>query len=162
MNAYPLYFKFTNIVKTSRFDAAVTTRGRALLIHHEGDSWVCAGVEPGGLDAEGEHAFDASKAFGSEFQKVLEDLAYEAASYAEFQDQVRSFFAEKDLEAERHWEQAVTAIRAGEAAINAELAALERKPNAEPRGVDIQLLKDLKLDDWNDRVDLAADEAQAA
>jgi hypothetical protein len=163
VTSYPLVFNFTNIVRTKNYHAAVTTRGRALLIHHdeEGQSWVCSGVEPGGIDAEADLAFLANREFATEFQSVLENIASESTDFRSFEAAVKAFFHDKNRDAEKLWAESVIAIRAGRN-IEPALNGLERKPDAPDRGIEVTMLHNLVPDSWNDQVALVADTAKAA
>lgn len=155
VKTFPLFFTYTNIVKTPAFHAVVTTTGRALLTHHEGESWVCSGIEPGGLDAEGEEAIDATKQFATEFQLVLEDMAGEAENFGAFELAVRRFFENQNRDGDRLWHNAVAAIQSGSTAVDPSLATLERAPRADSRGVEVALLTGVIPKAWNDGVTLA-------
>jgi hypothetical protein len=163
VRTYPLYFSFTNIVKTDAFHAAVLTKGRALLIHHQGEysSWVCSGVQPGGLDAEGEEAIVATKAFAQDYQAILDDIAGDALDFDTFAHLIATFFAETNEDADRLWASSVTAIRSGHAAIDPSLSSLERKPDAEKRGVHVMRLP-IDAAEFNDEIALATDFDRAA
>lgn len=156
MKTFPLLFTYTNIARTPAFHAVVTTKGRALLIYHEGDSWVCRGIEPGGLDAEGEEAIDATKQFATEFQRVLEDIADDAETFPVFELAVRRFFEDPSRDGDRVWHDAVVDIQSGSTAGDPVLAILKRKPQTDARGVDLTRLTWVTPESWIDEVTLAA------
>lgn len=162
MTNFPLVFRLTNTVKTAGYHAAVITEGRALLIRHAGDDWVCSAVEPGGLDAEGNQPAESTRLFIREYQTVLEDIASDSPSFQAFERAVREFFADKNCQAEKLWDQAVTAIESGRVAIDPVLTNMLRKPGTRTGGIEVSMLKDLPAPPNVDEVALVTEFAKAA
>lgn len=113
MRRYPLLFGFRELVAGNGFVAGVAIDGRALLVD-EGDGFWMYGVNPGGVAAGGSSIGDAQAEFRSTCRSVLFDIAGEAESFQEFQDQLGRFFQETNRPTLAEWEDAVKAVRTGE------------------------------------------------
>ncbi len=109
----PLFFRYRDVVFGRGFAATVETTGRALG-EREGDDYVMAGVEPGGLAAGGATPEEARHAFRRTFTEVLFDLAADAPSFQAFKESVEAFVgtsndsrsaATAPWPARRHWRQ---------------------------------------------------------
>ena len=69
MQSYPILFRITHAVRCERFEALVTTEGRALMAF-EDDEWWCHGVEPGGMTEHGDGPLVAYEAFRLSFRQA--------------------------------------------------------------------------------------------
>ena len=113
MTQYPLLFGRRELVEGNGFVARVAVSGRALLVDEDGEFWV-EGINPGGFAASGKSPSEALAEFGSAFRAVLFDIASDAGSFQDFQDEVRKFFEETNVPASREWEEAVRRVKAGQ------------------------------------------------
>lgn len=110
LDTLPLFFRYRDVVFGRGFAATVETTGRAICIR-EGDEYVMAGVEPGGMAVSGPSAEAAGAEFRRMFTTVLFDLAAEAPTFQDFSDAVESFVHETSPATIAEWEQAVAAAR---------------------------------------------------
>ncbi|HEX4956482.1 MAG TPA: hypothetical protein VF017_24100 [Thermoanaerobaculia bacterium] len=113
MASYPLLFGYHDLVAGNGFVAAVAVDGRALLVDEEGGAWVY-GVNPGGVAAGGADHGAATAAFRTTYRSVLHDIAFDAHSFAEFQQRVHDFCLETNQPTLEDWEAALAAVRRGE------------------------------------------------
>ena len=108
--ALPLFFRYRDVVFGRGFAATVETTGRAL-VEREGDDYVMAGVEPGGLAAGGATSEEARHAFRRTFTEVLFDLAADAPSFQAFKESVEAFAGETSPATVAAWTAAVADAR---------------------------------------------------
>lgn len=107
----PIQFRLNLAVQGKTFEAFVRVDGRALMVFEDGE-WNCDGVEPGGLTRSGEVPFAAFEAFRAAFRHVLDDLAEESTTLADFQREVGMLFHTNARAAER-WERAQRELTRG-------------------------------------------------
>jgi hypothetical protein len=110
MTHYPLLFGRQELIEGNGFIARVAVSGRALLSDDDGAFWV-EGINPGGFSARGENPSGALAEFCSAFRAILFDIASDAKSFQDFQDEVQAFFNETNAPALRDWEEAVKRVR---------------------------------------------------
>lgn len=111
LDVVPFFFRFRDSIFGHGFVATVDTMGRAMC-EREGDEYVVAGVEPGGLAASGGNHDAALTAFRQAFRGVLMDIAAEAPDFDTFHDEVRKFVHQTSPATLAHWNAAVAAARA--------------------------------------------------
>lgn len=129
MSRYPIVFGLRDVIQGRGFLAGVAVDGRALL-HEEPDGsiWI-EGVNPGGFSETGTSFTEALASFRRAYSAILFDIAAEAATFADFREQVEIFFHDGAARVIEDWERAVEDVRAGK--VTAEW--LTRKPAREAR-----------------------------
>jgi len=110
LDALPLFFRYRDVVFGRGFAATVETTGRAICVR-EGDEYVMAGVEPGGMAVSGPTAEAAGVEFRRMFTTVLYDLAAEAETFQHFAASVERFVHETSPDTVAEWDRAVEAAR---------------------------------------------------
>jgi len=137
---YPILFRTIHVVRCSKFEARISTEGRALMTMEDG-LWWCHGVEPGGLTESGSVPVLAYEIFREAFRQTLDDLAEESTSYDDFVQRADRFFNPDPAEA-RRWERALEVLRATKQ-VEAPFAEMQRIP---PRAstIEVKLLSDLR------------------
>lgn len=110
LDALPLFFRYRDVVFGRGFAATVETTGRAICVR-EGDEYVMAGVEPGGLASVGATAELAGVEFRKTFTTVLFDLADDAPDFQAFAAAVEQFVHETSPATLAEWDEAVAAAR---------------------------------------------------
>ena len=113
MKQYPLLFTFHDKIEGDGFIADVETRGRALAVKEDDETWSIYGVQPGALAGSGRTLLEAHAEFRRTFSTVLFDLVVEALNSDAFVHEVQRFFDETDPVSVAEWEAAVTEVRAG-------------------------------------------------
>lgn len=136
MTRYPLLFGFRDLVAGKGFVAGIAIDGRALLVDEDDGFWMY-GVNPGGVAGGGPSIGDAQVEFRSSYRSVLFDIAGEAESFDQFEEEVTRFFRETNEPTLAEWEDAVKAVRTGE--VDADWLP---KGNAESKiGLKVQLVE---------------------
>ncbi len=111
MKIYPLLIKFRDIIAGNGYVAQVAIDGRALLtVEEDGTNWV-HGVQPGGVSGGDTEPACALNEFKTRYQSVLYDIAIEAATFADFEREVRAFFEEVNADDVKDWEEALAEVR---------------------------------------------------
>lgn len=110
LDVTPFFYRFRDSIFGHGFVALVETTGRAMC-EREGDAFVVAGVEPGGLAAEGDTREAALNAFRQTFRMVLMDIAAEAPTFEAFHREVRDFVHQTSPATLAHWAAAVELAR---------------------------------------------------
>ncbi len=116
MDAYPLIFKFKDLIAGPGFLAGVQIEGRVLMAEEKEDEnseWWLYGVSPGGIAQEGATPQEAYLNFREFFRGVLEDLAVNAGNFADFQKSVNNFVTEENKAQAAIWKETRNAIRSG-------------------------------------------------
>jgi hypothetical protein len=140
MKRYPLLFTFHDKIEGDGFIADVETRGRALAVKEEDETWSIYGVQPGAIAGSGTTPLEAHANFRRTFSTVLFDFVSDAENFADFDRRVHRFFDEDDAASVAEWEAAVDAVRAGQVTAQ-ELQITEngirREPAESPRFVQV-------------------------
>ena len=110
IDSIPLFFRYRDVVFGRGFAATIATTGRALCVR-EGDEFVMAGVEPGGMAVGGSTREEAQETFRRSFTLVLFDIAAEATSFQAFKDEVERFVHQTAPATLEEWRLAVDASR---------------------------------------------------
>ncbi|HUO57902.1 MAG TPA: hypothetical protein VMV05_06965 [bacterium] len=116
MNAYPLIFKFKDMIAGPGFLAGVQIEGRVLMVEEKEDGvseWWLNGVSPGGIAQEGATPQEAYLNFREFFRGVLEDLAVSTGNFVEFQKSVNNFIMTENKVQAAIWTETRNAIRSG-------------------------------------------------
>lgn len=137
MNQFPLLIRYQRLVAGRGFVAHVDIRGR--LVAHRTDAGLLSGVEPGDVSASGATLHEAFAAFLEALAGVLADIAMDPASFDEFEGEVSAFFASRDGEEERIWNEAVESVRTNPD--DTRFLNLQRLSADDPRGVKVMLLQ---------------------
>lgn len=154
---YPVFFNYEEVVKGNGFLAAVQARGRALMVHADGEWWMY-GVQPGVL-AEGGETFDEARLlFRETFKEILFDLAAEATSFESFKTATEKTLGEINAPMLARWRGAVERIRADRTEIEEQLQNLPRFPADESVVFDVVEIRPTKsvADNRADEMLLAA------
>lgn len=112
MSAYPLLFKFDEVVAGNGFVSRIRSQGRVLL-EQESDGWWMYGVSPGGIAGGGKERSEAFAEFKRSYRSVLFDIAAEASDAATFERGVKEFFGETCEATEKEWFGALEHVRHG-------------------------------------------------
>jgi len=127
MTLHPIMFTFRDAISGNGLLAGVTLSGRALVVH-ENEAWWAYGVRPGAIAETGETPQETYLRFRNTYKSVLFDIAAESRDFDDFKREVERFFHEPDEEEERRWNEAVRALRSGEAAPEPPFASLPKEP----------------------------------
>lgn len=131
MTVYPVVFTYEELVKGRGFLAGVLARGRALMVHEDGEWWMY-GVQPGVL-AEGGDTFEESRLlFRQTFREILFDLAEGAKDFESFKVTTEKTLGEINGPMVERWLMAVETIRANPAVIEDPVQKLPRVAANEP------------------------------
>lgn len=112
MNRYPLLFTYRDVIRGQDFTAHVTGHGHVLLAIEPGEGLWMYGVSPGAVSAFGETPDDAHVSFRILYREILNDIAAESATYAEFSANVSHFFLEENRPNAAEWGAALALVRA--------------------------------------------------
>ncbi len=115
---YPVLFALNEVVSGNGFLAAIHVRGRGSMVFEGNEDWWLYGVEPGGLAESGSTPKEAHLKFVADFKEVLFDIASDAATFEAFKKETERILSEVNEPEAVRWENAVKAIRAGEANLN--------------------------------------------
>lgn len=138
MTRFPLLFRRQRLVAGRGFVAHVDIRGRLVAHRTDAGFWL-SGVEPGDVSASGATLHEAFAAFQESLAGVLADIAMDPASFDEFEVEVSAFFASRDGEEERIWNEAVECVRTNPD--DTRFLNLLRLSADDPRGVKVTLLQ---------------------
>lgn len=142
MKNYPIVFGLRDFVQGRGFLAGVSVNGRALMHEEDDGSFWIEGVQPGGFSAVGTGPADALEDFRRSYRAVLFDIASDAPTFRDFEAGVNEFFHGSSPKVAREWEEAVEDVRAG----RTEADWLAKKPAGSPPTIQVQLVKDLSVE----------------
>lgn len=110
---HPLIFTFRDTISGDGFLVGITVSGRALMVQEDARWWMY-GVRPGAIAESGETPQEGFLRFRNRYTQILFDIASECRTFETLKQEVERFFYEPDRVEERRWEDALTAIRAGD------------------------------------------------
>ena len=113
MTSYPFLFSFRDLIVGNGYFAGVAASGRVLLVQEDDNDWWLFGVQPGGIAGGDTDRNVALAEFKKSYLSVLQDIAAEAPSFAEFETEVRRFFAQVNDATAADWDEALKAVRSG-------------------------------------------------
>lgn len=131
MNQLPVLFARHDLILGNGFIAGVMISGRALMTQENDTEFWFEGINPCGFSARGESAAEAYRAFETEYQKVLFDIAADSPDYEAFHAEAEAFFSNVSPTLLADWEAAVMAVRRGEH--SSPWLRTTRKPDSEPQ-----------------------------
>ena len=148
---YPLLFTYRDtLFGTGLVFEVQVTNGRALCVKEGEDEYWFYGVNPGGMAAYGDSPDAAHTAFRRAFSHILIDLANEAQGFDAFQAAVETFFSETNPGYEAEWQQAIAAVRRGDARLD----GVPIVPAGSPRTISVTVKQVDQVTPQDNRADL--------
>lgn len=113
-HAFPLIFRFRDLIAGAGFIAAVEVHGRLILREEESDGWTLEGVNPGGVVGCAEDREAAFADFRRTYQQVLTDVAFDTRDFPSFRAAVVALFEETTDGLVGEWETLRSDVREGD------------------------------------------------
>lgn len=140
MANYPLIFTLRELVTGKGYLAGVRIQGKALMVDEGDDGWWAYGVQPGGLAGTGASWPEAYFNFKQTFSGLLNDIAAEVQSFAEFYNEAARCLSTINEADGKAWDAARAAIRAGSQVVQGGIADLPRCVDEVETRLEIQAL----------------------
>ena len=137
---HPILITLQDTISGDGFLARITLSGRTLMRKEDDGKWWMYGVRPAAIAESGGTVDEAFLRFKQAHTYVLLDMVQESKSFDEFRTEVERFFNQSDID-EQEWEEALKAIRDGNAAPPEAFSKLSRQsPDSRPARIEVERL----------------------
>ena len=144
IHLHPLVFTLQDIVTGCGFLAGIVVTGKAVMEREDGKWWMY-GVCPGGIAGSGDTPNEAFVDFRNRYKEALFDMAEEFTAFPVFQNAVKDFFNQEDVQESARWDKALQILRKNEKSIIGPFKKLPRKqPNEYKLEIRIDRLEKMK------------------
>jgi len=141
IHLHPLVFTLQDAVTGCGFLAGIVVTGKAVMEWEDGKWWMY-GVCPGAIAGSGDTPNEAFVDFRNRYKEALFDMAEECTGFLVFQNAVKSFFDQEDVQERERWDNALKILRANETAVTEPFKKLPRmQPGDYTLGIRIDRLE---------------------